>query len=184
MARGRRQPVELPPKWPVQRKFRITANDDRDEFITDVTHLLVREFESGYHLDWNASDEVGLSTCIDGYLTRNYIDEDGITRFNFRGWSRLFHMQDTVYRELCWEFFVAFSYEEDSTDFTDQRVLTFRLGGVHHGCSIIELAYRLGIYTYEETTNEYFLPFLKTCIVHPPQEYDQDDFWVTNTISG
>lgn len=181
--RARRgQPDPLPENWPAHQHFQITADDNRSTFVPAITRLMGQKFEFAHFLDWGVAEEFGLTARFGDVQTRRFHDNVGNLLFTCHGWNRLFAMQETVYMELCWEFFATVQFNKDSTNYDDQSVFSFRLGGIYRRCSIIDLARRLGLYTVEEIAGEHFRPYLQSCIVGKPHEYNQDEFWASIAI--
>lgn len=91
------------------------------------------------------------------YLAEVYIAE-GLS-FTCNGWRKLFAIEESVYKELYVEFFAIVSYEENTKDPHYWQIINFRLGGQYRECSLIDLAWRLGIYEFEETRTLQFTMF-------------------------
>src|SRR5581483_7405655 len=78
-----------------------------------------------------------------------------------RAWERIFDMAETLYRELILEFVATFRFEENKAlDEFDQPCMSFRLGGVWHSISLVDLAVALGIYTQAEVEAPGFLEYM------------------------
>ncbi|PWA53697.1 retrotransposon Orf1 [Artemisia annua] len=82
-----------------------------------------------------------------------------------------------IYRELCVEFFSTYQFNEKSRDYTDDKALTFRLGGSYHHCSVKEFGVRMGLYPQALADNNNFLRFLKSGEVAPAKDFNYARFW-------
>ena len=94
------------------------------------------------------------------YFVKSF-NNDGMTII-CDGWSRLFKIQEPVYQELLWEFFATISFRGGS-HYYNPSILTFCLGGELCQCSIIEIAWRIGIYDQDVIMSENFETFLEHC---------------------
>lgn len=112
------------------------------------------------------------------FLTRVLWDDSGLELFVSHGWQQVVGVQEVVYKELCWEFFLTILFEKALMRWADRSMFTLRLGGVSRSSNLNELGRRLGIYTTEETMSPHFCAYLDSCITTPPQEYSHMQFWV------
>ncbi|KAJ9538031.1 hypothetical protein OSB04_030764 [Centaurea solstitialis] len=81
-------------------------------------------------------------------LEKHAYDEEGSEYFICHAWERIFDFAETLYRELILEFVATFRFEEEKAlDEFYQPCMSFRLGGVWHSISLVDLAVVLGIYT-------------------------------------
>lgn len=94
------------------------------------------------------------------FLTRVLWDDSGLELFVSHGWQQVVGVQEVVYKELCWEFFLTIRFEKALMRWADRSMFTLRLGGVLRSCNLNELGRRLGIYTTEETMSPHFVHIL------------------------
>lgn len=55
------------------------------------------------------------------------------------------------FRELYVEFVAMVNFEEQNSDLRFNQALALRPGGIYRECSILEFAWRMGLYTEDET---------------------------------
>lgn len=68
--------------------------------------------------------------------------------------------QEPVYRDPSLEFFSNVKFKEPMVDPIFARALAFHLGGEYRECSLVEIAWRIGLYTEDETIAQNFPLFL------------------------
>ncbi|GJR41327.1 hypothetical protein Tco_1217011 [Tanacetum coccineum] len=79
----------------------------------------------------------------------NFINTD-----NFSGpqWVNLFQINEPIFRELVREFFASFEFDASPCRYEPlHKGVTFRLGGVKREMSLLELGWRVGLYSKRES---------------------------------
>ncbi|GJX76241.1 hypothetical protein Tco_0323052 [Tanacetum coccineum] len=73
-----------------------------------------------------------------------------------KAWRRAFDISD--HTELCHEFYATYEFDEEVTDkeLMSNKLIKFRLCGCAHSLTILEFAYRLGLYTSDEIQDDGF----------------------------
>ena len=87
------------------------------------------------------------------YLTKVF--EQGGVRLACMGWRRLVRLQESVYKELCVDFFAIAKFIKRNED-NDTRNFTFCLGGRRQEYSLVELTWRLDLRNQFEALSEGF----------------------------
>lgn len=109
-------------------------------------------------INWNKLREVGLLDRLTPFCTKIFVGNE-IT-FTYKGWSNLFVIQERVYKELCLECFSTVVFQENIDNPNFPPALVFCLGGEYMECSLVEFAWRIGLYEAHETMNPIFLYIL------------------------
>nr|GEZ46938.1 hypothetical protein [Tanacetum cinerariifolium] len=78
--------------------------------------------------------------------------------FTFVAWIRAFYIDETIYSELCHEFYSTYEFDEVCADdeLKTKKIIKFKLGGHAHSLNLLEFARRLGLYHAEELDEEGF----------------------------
>ncbi|GJX49109.1 hypothetical protein Tco_0275954 [Tanacetum coccineum] len=73
-------------------------------------------------------------------------------------WIRAFNINETIYSELCHEFYSAYEFNEVCADdeLQTKKIIKFRLGGRTHSLTLLEFACRLRLYHADELDEEGF----------------------------
>ena len=82
-----------------------------------------------------------------------------------------------MYKELAIEFFSAVVFLHSIEDMAYDKAFQFRLGGAKWSISLLELAWRLDLYTIEETEDDACLAYLNQCIRVPSQNFQHSEIW-------
>ncbi|PWA80942.1 protein ROOT HAIR DEFECTIVE 3 [Artemisia annua] len=101
-----------------------------------LTELRSRQIEPARTIDWELLEQFNLADEIRGLLGIEYTN--GEVKIKSPEWGNLFSIVEPIYRELCLEFFATYQFNEKSRDYTNDKALTFRLGGSDHSCSVKE----------------------------------------------
>ncbi|GJZ44605.1 retrotransposon ORF1 [Tanacetum coccineum] len=78
--------------------------------------------------------------------------------FIFVAWIRAFNINEPIYPELCHEFYLTYELDEVCADdeLQTKKIIKFRLGGRAHNLTLLEFAYRLGLYHANELEEDRF----------------------------
>ncbi|KAL8205768.1 hypothetical protein R6Q57_009319 [Mikania cordata] len=71
-------------------------------------------------------------------------------------WRRFFATKHPQYRMLVLEFCSTFQFDHQAKNLTDEKAITFRLGGKSHNMSIARLGKLMGIYKENELRKNIF----------------------------
>lgn len=77
-------------------------------------------------IDWEWIRKVKIEERVTPYLTKVF--EQGGVRLTCTSWRRLFHIQESVYKELCIDYLTTARFRKRNED-DDTRNFTFLLGG-------------------------------------------------------
>ncbi|GJZ40765.1 hypothetical protein Tco_0587651, partial [Tanacetum coccineum] len=79
----------------------------------------------------------------------NFINTD---TFSGPQWVKLFQINEPIFRELVREFFASFEFDASPCRYEPlHKGVTFRLGGVEREMSLLELGWRVGLYSKGES---------------------------------
>lgn len=123
----------------------------------EAGNIKEKEFYFPNELNWSWLEQVSLVEVMGPYLPKVFIN-NGV-RITYSTWRRLFQLQEPVYRELCLEIYVIVTLW-GGNDYYNKNTLTFYLGGEYRECSIVELAWRMGLYDQAKVKTEAFGEFL------------------------
>nr|GEX39253.1 hypothetical protein [Tanacetum cinerariifolium] len=78
--------------------------------------------------------------------------------FTFVAWIRDFNINEPIYSELCYEFYLTYEFDEVCADDEVQtkKIIKFRLGSQAQSLTLLEFADRLGLYHVEELDGDGF----------------------------
>ncbi|KAJ9553457.1 hypothetical protein OSB04_017502 [Centaurea solstitialis] len=139
-----------------------TLNDRRREHYRKIVDRLAsRQILVPRRVDWDLLQVMGMRNEIGDKLEKHAYDEEGSEYFICHAWERIFDFAETLYRELILEFVATFRFEEEKAlDEFYQPCMSFRLGGVWHSISLVDLAVALGIYTQAEVEAPGFMEYM------------------------
>ncbi|KAJ9544348.1 hypothetical protein OSB04_024055 [Centaurea solstitialis] len=139
-----------------------TLNDQRREHYRKIVDRLAsRQILVPRRVDWDLLQVMGMRNEIGAKLEKHAYDEEGSEYFICHAWERIFDFAETLYRELILEFVATFRFEEEKAlDEFYQPCMSFRLGGVWHSISLVDLAVALGIYTQAEVEAPGFVEYM------------------------
>ncbi|GKA58649.1 hypothetical protein Tco_0757962 [Tanacetum coccineum] len=81
-------------------------------------------------------------------LDQAFFDSISTDPFSRPQWGNLFRVNEPIYRELVREFFASFEFEASACRYDPEHVgVKFRLGGEPREMSLLELGWRVGLYT-------------------------------------
>ncbi|KAJ9545671.1 hypothetical protein OSB04_025378, partial [Centaurea solstitialis] len=139
-----------------------TLNDRRREHYRKIVDRLAsRQILVPRRVDWDLLQVMGMRNEIRAKLEKHAYDEEGSEYFICHAWERIFDFSETLYRELILEFVATFRFEEEKAlDEFYQPCMSFRLSGVWHSISLVDLAVALGIYTQAEVEAPGFVEYM------------------------
>ncbi|GJR00074.1 ribonuclease H-like domain-containing protein [Tanacetum coccineum] len=73
-------------------------------------------------------------------------------------WVRAFNIRQPIYPELCPEFYATYEFDEvcAGDELQSKKLISFRLGGRAHSLTLLEFAWKLGLYHAEELKEDGF----------------------------
>ncbi|GKB09151.1 hypothetical protein Tco_0837463 [Tanacetum coccineum] len=161
------------------RSFLQFPNSSKEEirrmYQEKIAALRSRQIEPARTIDWELLEQFNLADEIRGLLGIECTK--GEVKIKSPEWGNLFSIVEPIYRELCLEFFATYQFNEKSRDYTDDKALTFRLGGLYRHCSVKEFGVRMGLYPQTLADNKSFLHFLKCGEVAPAKDFNYARFW-------
>ncbi|GKC31788.1 hypothetical protein Tco_1039082 [Tanacetum coccineum] len=88
----------------------------------------------------------------EGQSSRNFFDSINTDAVILSHWANLFQMDAPVYRELVWVFFASFEFDSIPSRYDPEHVgVSFRLGGESKMMFLLELGWRVGLYSKEQS---------------------------------
>lgn len=130
-----------------------------NNYTNKLGWLYNREFAISPTVDWSNLNKIGILERMNLYLTKTYV-ENGIS-FTCNEWKILFSIKEPIFKELCMEFFLTTSFEENTIDPHFAMPLVFRLGGQYRACSLASFAWRMGLHKQHEAMPPIFDRFLR-----------------------
>ncbi|GJR83977.1 hypothetical protein Tco_0154762 [Tanacetum coccineum] len=110
-------------------------------------------------MNWDILNRMGCGKEINGMLRIN-LCEAGTNEEIFPSVAliRAFNINETIYSELCHEFYSTYEFDEVCGDdeLKTKKIIKFKLGGRAHSLTLLEFAQRLGLYHAEERSDKYF----------------------------
>ncbi|GKA04010.1 hypothetical protein Tco_0676791 [Tanacetum coccineum] len=130
---------------------------------------------------WNGKVAIEMrSQEIDGML-RIDLREAKTNKeiFTSMVWSRAFNINEPIYSELCHEFFAAYEFDEVCTndELKTKKIIKFRLSGRAHSLTLLEFAYRLGLYHVEELDEEGFDVYFQGGL-RSDEHFNAQEYWL------
>ncbi|GKD52415.1 hypothetical protein Tco_1281391 [Tanacetum coccineum] len=132
---------------------------EKSRYNTRLTQLLPRHVYSSYVMNWNVLNRMGCDGEIDDMLRiRLREDESNEEIFTYVAWIRAFNINETIYAELCHEFYSTYEFDEVCADdeLQNKKIIKFRLSGRAHNLTLLEFARRLGLYHADELVEDGF----------------------------
>ncbi|GKD37203.1 hypothetical protein Tco_1257410, partial [Tanacetum coccineum] len=100
--------------------------------------------------------------------------------FTSMAWIRAFNINESIYAELCHEFYSAYEFDEvcDDDELQTKKIIKFRLGGHAHSLTLLEFARRLGLYQAVELEEEGFNVYFERDL-RSDEHFNAQDYWTT-----
>ncbi|GJY29308.1 hypothetical protein Tco_0405075 [Tanacetum coccineum] len=123
------------------RKFGLFDNGNHQ---MNYNNLVGRFIHSRDVVDWEFLSNKGLAQPF-----FNFINTD---TFSGPQWVNLFQINEPIFRELVRVFFASFKFDATPCRYEPlHKGVTFRLGGVEREMSLLELGWRVGLYSERES---------------------------------
>lgn len=92
-------------------------------------------------------------------------------------WNNIFNIKEGIYKELVQEFYSTIIFKSEFTNYREKGAINIRLGGKAREYSVLELAWRCGLYTQEgdmiKECNQYILMFPRK----KSKDFDHQGAW-------
>nr|GFC24278.1 hypothetical protein [Tanacetum cinerariifolium] len=125
------------------REFRM-FNNNTHQGSYDNLHTL--PIHSGTIVNWSFFVQHGLAN--------SFFESINNDPFSVPQWVNLFQINKLVYRELVHEFFASFEFKNHASKGNPKfKGVSFRLGGEYMTMSLLELGWRIGLYSEENSLN-------------------------------
>ncbi|KAI3724300.1 hypothetical protein L2E82_36072 [Cichorium intybus] len=83
----------------------------KERFEQRLQELRRRRIEAAPMMNWTLAQNVGLNTLLEPLFVQESV-QDSFVEFECRGFSKVFHVNKPVYRELVLEFLNAFQLDK------------------------------------------------------------------------
>ncbi|GKA51659.1 hypothetical protein Tco_0744855 [Tanacetum coccineum] len=124
----------------IEERVRNSGAFDNDTHEMNYNALVLRSIHSRAVIDWSFLAENGLE--------RGFFESIHSDPFSGPHWSNLFLINELVYRELVQELFSTFELEVVAFRNNPEHArIHFRLGGEQRMLSLVELGWRVGLYS-------------------------------------
>ena len=131
--------------------FREVYPFERRMQYENKAHLLLRkEIAIPRSLDMDLLRKLDIARYLDMFLEKRFYSSARKPLFASNAWRNLFCMVEPTYKELTIEFFATAQFDFRTKNLQENNAFRFRLGGVKHTSSVMELSWRLGIYDKAE----------------------------------
>ncbi|GJV04084.1 hypothetical protein Tco_1337653 [Tanacetum coccineum] len=130
----------------MEEKVRNFGLFDNEDHQMNYNNLVGRSIHLGDVVDWEFLSNKGLAQSF----------FDSVTTDTFSGpqWVNLFQINEPIFCELVREFFASFEFDATPCRYEPlHKGVTFRLGGVEREMSLLELGWRVGLYSERESRN-------------------------------
>ena len=154
--------------------FREVYPFERRMQYENKAHLLLRkEIAIPHSLDMDLLRKLEIAKYLDLFLEKRFYSSARKPLFASNAWRNVFSIAEPIYKELTIEFFATAQFDFRTKNLRDNNSFRFRLGGVEHTCSVMELSWRLGIYAKAEAESDECLAYL---VEQPSYHADKFDF--------
>ncbi|GKA32810.1 retrotransposon ORF1 [Tanacetum coccineum] len=100
--------------------------------------------------------------------------------FTSVAWFRAFNINETIYTELCHEFYTTYEFNEVCADdeLQSKKIIKFILGGRAHNLTLLEFARRLGLYQAIELEEEGFNVYFEGGLRND-DNFNAHEYWLS-----
>ncbi|GJS57608.1 hypothetical protein Tco_0652392 [Tanacetum coccineum] len=153
----------------------LNAQDNTKQWKNCFFHKVTTSFYYGKDVAVKLSLEIDDMLRIRLRETRS--NEEVFTSV---AWIRDFNINESIYAELCQEFYSIYEFDEVCADdeLQSKKIIKFRLGGRAHNLTLLEFSRRLGLCQAfkleEEGFNVYFEGGLRS-----DDNFNSQDFWLS-----
>ncbi|GKC54715.1 hypothetical protein Tco_1077460, partial [Tanacetum coccineum] len=157
------------------------TRDAKSRYNTRLAQLLPRHIYSPCIVNWDVLNRMDCDGEIDDMLrirVREAESEEEI--FTSVAWIRAFNINEPIYAELCHEFYSTYEFDEVCADdeLQTKKIIKFRLGGRAHGLTLLEFAYRLGLYQVVELEEDGFNVYFEGGLRND-ENFNAQDYWLS-----
>ncbi|GJS05921.1 hypothetical protein Tco_0362717, partial [Tanacetum coccineum] len=100
--------------------------------------------------------------------------------FTSVAWIRAFNINEPIYAELCHEFYSTYEFDEVCADdeLKTKKIIKFRLGGRAHSLTLLEFAYRLGLYHVDDLEEDGFNVYFEGGL-RSDEHFNAQEYWLS-----
>ncbi|GKC69462.1 hypothetical protein Tco_1115345 [Tanacetum coccineum] len=100
--------------------------------------------------------------------------------FTSVAWIRAFNINETIYAELCHEFYSTYEFDKVCADdeLQNKKIIKFRLGGHAHNLSLLEFSRSLGLYHVDELVEDGFNVYFEGGL-RSNEHFNTQEYWTT-----
>ncbi|GJU73435.1 hypothetical protein Tco_1264840 [Tanacetum coccineum] len=100
--------------------------------------------------------------------------------FTYVAWIRAFNINEPIYAELCHEFYSTYEFDEVCADdeLKTKKIIKFRLGGRAHSLTLLEFAYRLGLYHVDDLEEDGFNVYFEGGL-RSDEHFNAQEYWLS-----
>ncbi|GJZ33743.1 retrotransposon ORF1 [Tanacetum coccineum] len=159
----------------------IMSREAKSHYNTKLANLLPKPIYSPNVVNWDVLNKMGCDGKIDEML-RIRLREAGTNEeiFTSVAWIRAFNTKESIYPELCYEFYLTYEFDEVCTndELQPKKIIKYRLGGRNHNLTLLEFARRLGLYQAEELDEEGFDVYFQGGLC-TDENFSAQEYWLT-----
>nr|GEV13156.1 hypothetical protein [Tanacetum cinerariifolium] len=173
-------------KYEIKRnKFRAPIygcnKDVKSRYNTKLANLLPRHVYSMCVVNWDILNRMGCDGEINDMLRIKLRKEESNEEiFTFVAWIRAFNIKETIYVDLCHEFYSTYEFDEVFTDdeLQTKKIIKFRLGECAHNLTLLEFACRLRLYHVDELEDDGFDVYFQGGL-HSDEHFNAQEYWLS-----
>ncbi|GJS66690.1 hypothetical protein Tco_0681254 [Tanacetum coccineum] len=100
--------------------------------------------------------------------------------FTSVAWIRVFNIKEPIYAKLCHEFYSIYEFDEVCADdeLQSKKIIKFRLRGRAHNFTLLEFAYRLGLYHADELEEDGFDVYFQGGL-RSDDNFNAHEYWLS-----
>ncbi|GKC45214.1 hypothetical protein Tco_1062936 [Tanacetum coccineum] len=159
----------------------MSPNDAKSRYNTRLAQLLPRHVYSLCVMNWDVLNRMGYNGEIGDMLRIKLRDDKSKEEiFTSVAWIRAFNINELIYVELWYEFYLTYEFNEVCADdeLQSKKIIKFRLGGRAYNLTLLEFAHRLGLYHTNELEeygfNVYFEGGLRS-----DEHFNAHEYWLS-----
>ncbi|GJV87439.1 hypothetical protein Tco_1531377 [Tanacetum coccineum] len=147
-----------------------------EAMLPESSHVLA--FEEGY---WNVLNHMGCGEVIDEMLTIKLCvagtDEE---TFTSEAWTKDFNIEESIYSELCYEFYSTYEFDEVCVDdeLRTKKIIKFRLCRRAFSWTLLEFSKRLELYHSKEIKEEGFDVYFQGGM-RSDEHFNAREYWLS-----
>ncbi|GJS66763.1 hypothetical protein Tco_0681327 [Tanacetum coccineum] len=130
-------------------------------------------------MDWQLLHKIGCGDDIDQMLKISLKEAQSEEEVFFSvAWVRAFNIRQPIYPELCPEFYATYEFDEvcAGDELQSKKLISFRLGGRAHSLTLLEFAWKLGLYHAEELKEDGFDFYFQGGLISD-ENFNAREYW-------